>query len=192
MSCRNPNVRDYMANDTRKFTEIFSNENSNDSGYWSDYPEVPKQNEKNDYPSETLCNACYQDRQKNECFFFKYEWSSNQLKCNFKSIYVQILPFFQFHFTLVGRIRKTVRTKNYILKTNLTFHSQIFSGRFDQNQDCRCLSLPFWVYHCFDCMHRMFYCSNKPIVFHSIQFWRNQVFDYQTSYVSHNKHVIRF
>ena len=125
-------------------------------------------------------------------FFFKYEWNSNQLKCNFKSIYVQILPFFQFHFALVGRIRKTVRTKNYILKTNLTFHSQIFSGRFDQNQNCRCLSLPFWVYHCFDCMHRMFYCSNKPIVFHSIQFWRNQVCDYQTSYVSHNKHVIRF
>ena len=73
MGCRNPNVRDYMANDTQNFTEIFLNENSNDSGYWSHYPEVPKLNEKNDYPSESLCNACYPDRQKSERFSFKYE-----------------------------------------------------------------------------------------------------------------------
>ena len=41
-----------MANDTRSFTEIFSNENSNDSNYWSHYPEVPKLDEK-----KTVTNA---------------------------------------------------------------------------------------------------------------------------------------
>ena len=59
MSCRNPNVDDCMAIDTQSYTETFSNENSNDSGYWSDYQATPKIHEKkNDYPSESLCNAC--------------------------------------------------------------------------------------------------------------------------------------
>ena len=80
MSCSNPNNDDCMANDTRTFTEIFSNENSNDSSYWSDYPEVPKLDKKNDYRSESLCNACCADRQKvsvffsNLTFFFNFIW----------------------------------------------------------------------------------------------------------------------
>ena len=31
-----------MANSTQSYSETFSNENSNDSGYWSDYQEAPK------------------------------------------------------------------------------------------------------------------------------------------------------
>ena len=50
-----------------KFLDHSSIENSNDSGYWSNYQENPK----NDYPSESLCNACYADRQKMKVFFFK-------------------------------------------------------------------------------------------------------------------------
>ena len=42
MSCRKPNNDNYMANDTQSYTETFSNENSNDSDYWSDYQETPK------------------------------------------------------------------------------------------------------------------------------------------------------
>ena len=71
MSCRNPNNDGYKANDTQSYTEIFSNENSNDSGYWSDYQESPKIYGKNDYPSEPLCNSCYADRQKMSVFFSK-------------------------------------------------------------------------------------------------------------------------
>ena len=71
MSCRNPNIDGCMANDTQSYTETFSNENSNDSGYWSDYQETPKIYGKNDYPSEFLCNSCYADRQKVSVFFSK-------------------------------------------------------------------------------------------------------------------------
>ena len=35
-----------MAKDTQSFTEIFSNENSTGSSYWSDFPETPKIEEK--------------------------------------------------------------------------------------------------------------------------------------------------
>ena len=96
MSCRNPNIDGCMANDTQSYTETFSNENSNDSGYWSDYQETPKIYGKNDYPSEFLCNSCYADRQKvSGFFFFKNEWSLNQFQCNFKSSYLYISIFFQ-------------------------------------------------------------------------------------------------
>ena len=71
MSCRNPIVDDYMDNDTQSYTETFSNENSNDSSYWSDYQETPKNYGKNDYLSESLCNACYADCQKWVFFFSK-------------------------------------------------------------------------------------------------------------------------
>ena len=37
MSCRKPNVDDCMANDTQSYTKTFSNENSIDSNYWSDW-----------------------------------------------------------------------------------------------------------------------------------------------------------
>ena len=47
---------------------------------------------KNDYPSESLFNACY--AQKVSVFFFKNEWSFNHFQCNFKSNYVQIAFFF--------------------------------------------------------------------------------------------------
>ena len=74
MSFKNLNGDDCMANDTQSYTETFSNENSNDSGYWSNYQETPKiYGKKNDYPSEFLCNACYADRQKKRVFFFKNE-----------------------------------------------------------------------------------------------------------------------
>ena len=92
MSCRNPNVDGCMANDTQSYTETFSNENSNDSGYWSDYQETAKIYGKNNYPSESLCNSCYADRQK-VSVFFKNEWSLNQFQCNFKSNYVQVSFF---------------------------------------------------------------------------------------------------
>ena len=46
MSCRIRNVDDCLANDTLSFAEIFSNENLNDTGYWSGYPEIPKLDEK--------------------------------------------------------------------------------------------------------------------------------------------------
>ena len=62
-----------MATDIRNFTETFSIENSKDSGYWSDYPEISKYDEKNEYPSESLCKACYADCQKMSVFFFKNE-----------------------------------------------------------------------------------------------------------------------
>ena len=73
MSCRNPNVDDCMAKDTQSYTETFSNENSNDSGYWSDYHETPKIYGKKRIfvQSESLCNACYADRQKVSVFFSK-------------------------------------------------------------------------------------------------------------------------
>ena len=71
MSCRNPNVDSCLANDTPSYTKILSNENSNDSGYWSDYQETPKINGKNDYPSESFGNSCYADRQNMNVFFKK-------------------------------------------------------------------------------------------------------------------------
>ena len=71
MSCRSPNVDDCMANDTQSCTEFFSNENTNNSGYWSDYQETSKINGINDYPSEFLCIACYADRQKRVFSFQK-------------------------------------------------------------------------------------------------------------------------
>ena len=76
-----------MANDTQSYTETFSNENSNDSGYWSDYQETPKIYGKNYYPSEFLCNSCYADRQKVSVFFQKWV-DINQFQGNFKSNYV--------------------------------------------------------------------------------------------------------
>ena len=85
MSCRNPNVDNCMANDTQIYTEPVSNENPNDSGYWSDYQETTKIYGKNEYPSESSCNACYADRQKVSVFFFKNERSLNQFQWNFKS-----------------------------------------------------------------------------------------------------------
>ena len=94
MSCRNPNIDGCMANDTRSYTETFSNENSNDSSYWSDYQETPIINGKNDYQSESLCNSCYADCQKVSVFFsLKNEWILNEFQCNFKSNYVQISFF---------------------------------------------------------------------------------------------------
>ena len=86
MSCRNPIVDDCMDNDTQSYTEIFSNENSNDSGYWSDYQETPKIYGKHDYPSESLCNACYADCQKVSVFFSKlveFKPISGKLKFKF-------------------------------------------------------------------------------------------------------------
>ena len=58
-----------MANNTQSYTETFSNENSNDSGYWSDYQETPKIYGKNDYSSVSFCEACCVDRQKVSVFF---------------------------------------------------------------------------------------------------------------------------
>ena len=72
MGCRSPNGDECLVSDSQSYTEIFSNENSNVSGYWSDYQVTPKIYEKkNDYPSESLCNACYADRQKMSVFFFQ-------------------------------------------------------------------------------------------------------------------------
>ena len=96
MSCRNPNVDGCMANDTQSYSETFSNENSNNSGYWSDSQETPKIYGKNDYLSEFLCNSCYADRQKVSVFFFKNEGSLNQFQCNFKSNYLYISIFSNF------------------------------------------------------------------------------------------------
>ena len=49
---------------------------------------LQKITEKNDYPSESLCNACYADRQKVSVFFFKmsqvltiFSETSNQFLC---------------------------------------------------------------------------------------------------------------
>ena len=69
-------------------TKVFSNENSNDPGYWSDYQETPKIYGKNDYPSEFLSNLRYADCQKVSVFLFKNEWNLKQFQCNFKSNYV--------------------------------------------------------------------------------------------------------
>ena len=55
MSCRNPNVDDCMANDTQSYTETFSNENSNDSGYGSDYQKTPKIYGKKTITHQNLC-----------------------------------------------------------------------------------------------------------------------------------------
>ena len=54
---------------------------------------LQKFTEKNDYPSESLCNACYADRQKVNVFFFKNESSLNQFQWNFNSNYVEISFF---------------------------------------------------------------------------------------------------
>ena len=54
---------------------------------------LQKFTEKNDYPSESLCNACYADRRKVSVFFFKNESSLNQYQWNLKSNYVQISFF---------------------------------------------------------------------------------------------------
>ena len=61
-----------MAHDTQSLKEKFSNEKSNDSCFWSGYPETPKINKKTYYQSESLCNACYADGRK-VIFFFKNE-----------------------------------------------------------------------------------------------------------------------
>ena len=71
MTCRKLNVSDFMATDIRSLTETFSNENSKDSGYWSDYPEISKLDEKNENPSESLCKTCYADCQNVSVFFQK-------------------------------------------------------------------------------------------------------------------------
>ena len=60
-------MEDCMATETRSFREIFPNENSNNSDYWSDYPVVLKL-KKNDFQSESLCNA-------------NFEIGLNQFKC---------------------------------------------------------------------------------------------------------------
>ena len=57
MSGRNSNVDDGMANDTQSYTWTFSNENSNDSGYWSAYQETPINYGKSGHPSDSLCNT---------------------------------------------------------------------------------------------------------------------------------------
>ena len=71
MSCRNPNVDDCMANDTQSYTETFSNENSNDSGYWSNYQETPKTHGKKRLPIRIFVQCMLQlsVSSKIECFF---------------------------------------------------------------------------------------------------------------------------
>ena len=55
MNCRNPYVDDCMADYTQSFTETFSNENSKDSAYWSDYPETPKFYERKKITDQNPC-----------------------------------------------------------------------------------------------------------------------------------------
>ena len=71
MSCRNPNVDDGMANDTQSYTETFSNENSNDSSYWSDYEETPKIYGKKRLPIRFFVQCMLRRSSKSECFFSK-------------------------------------------------------------------------------------------------------------------------
>ena len=91
MSCRNPNVDDCMANDTQSYTETFSNENSNDSSYWSDYQETlvrltgqtqetKKYTEKKRLPIRIFVLCMLPRLSKSECFFFKNESSLNQFQ----------------------------------------------------------------------------------------------------------------
>ena len=76
---------------------------------------LQKFTEKNDYPSESLCNSCYADRQKSECFFFKNEWSLNKFQCNFKSNYVQVSFFSQFFLCFsVKNTQKCTSLKLYL------------------------------------------------------------------------------
>ena len=78
MSCRNPNVDDCMASDTQNYTDTFSNENLNDSGYWSDYQETPKIYGKKRLPIRIFVQCMLRRSSKSECFFFKNESSLNQ------------------------------------------------------------------------------------------------------------------
>ena len=48
---------------------------------------LQKNYEKNDFPSESLRNACYADRQKLSVFFFKM----NGVKINFSATLIQIV-----------------------------------------------------------------------------------------------------
>ena len=73
MSCRNSNVDGCMANDTQSYTETFSNENSNDSGYSSDYQETPKIYGKKLLPIRIFVQFMLRRPSKSECFFFKNE-----------------------------------------------------------------------------------------------------------------------
>ena len=92
MSCRNPNNDDCMANDNQSYTEIFQMRTRMIKFSSQTIKRLQKLTKKNDYPSESLFNACY--AQKVSVFFFKNEWSFNQFQCNFKSNYVQIAFFF--------------------------------------------------------------------------------------------------
>ena len=56
MGCRNPNVDDCMAYDIQSFTDFFSNENSKDPSYWSDYRETPKIYEKKTINHQNHCS----------------------------------------------------------------------------------------------------------------------------------------
>ena len=71
MSCRNPNVDDCMANVSQIYTETFSNENSNDSGYWSDYRETSKSYGKKTITHQNLCAMHVTQIVKNWFFFSK-------------------------------------------------------------------------------------------------------------------------
>ena len=69
MSCRSPNG--CMANDTLSYTETFSNESSNDSGYWSDYQETAKIDGKT-ITHQNLCAIHATQIVKKWVFFFKW------------------------------------------------------------------------------------------------------------------------
>ena len=63
MSCKNPNVDDGMANAIQSYTGTLSNENSNDSVFWSDYQEAQKNYGEKVYASESLGITCWADLQ---------------------------------------------------------------------------------------------------------------------------------
>ena len=90
MSCRNPNVYNCMA--SQSYLKTFSNVNSNDSGYWSDYQETPKNYGKT-ITRPNLCAIHVTHTVKKWAFFFKTEWTFNLFQGNFKSNYVQISFF---------------------------------------------------------------------------------------------------
>ena len=71
MSCRNPNVDDCMANDTKIIQKLFQMRNRMIQVTGQTIKRLQKFTEKIDYPSESLCNACYADRQKVSFFSSK-------------------------------------------------------------------------------------------------------------------------
>ena len=80
MRCRNPNLDDCMANVTKVIQKFFQMRTRMIQITGQTIKRLQKFTEKNDYPSESLCNACCADRQKVNVFFFKNEWSLNQFQ----------------------------------------------------------------------------------------------------------------